>query len=101
MRKIGLIAVVAALILVGVGAWMEWVTLDSQARPAVGGIAGNFRSLDSEGVAVIDTDAAAAIVRAAYRRILVDNRVPHNSGVRHCEVDAWRTDVHATSSRVE
>jgi len=33
MRKIGLIAVVAALILVGVGAWMEWVTLDSQARP--------------------------------------------------------------------
>jgi ABC-type nickel/cobalt efflux system permease component RcnA len=34
MRKIGLIAVVAALILVGVGAWMEWVTLDSQARLA-------------------------------------------------------------------
>ena len=34
MRKIGLIAVVAALILVGVGAWTEWVTLDSQARPA-------------------------------------------------------------------
>ena len=28
MRKIGLLAVVAALILVGAGAWMEWVTAD-------------------------------------------------------------------------
>ena len=34
MRRIGLIAVVAALTLVGVGAWMEWVTMDSQARVA-------------------------------------------------------------------
>jgi hypothetical protein len=37
MRKIGLLAVVAALILVGVGAWMEWVTVDSQARLAPAG----------------------------------------------------------------
>ena len=28
MRKIGLLVVVAALILVGVGAWMELVTVD-------------------------------------------------------------------------
>jgi hypothetical protein len=34
MRKIGLIAVAAVLILVGVGAWMEWITADSQARLA-------------------------------------------------------------------
>jgi hypothetical protein len=34
MRKIGLIAVVLALALVGVGAWMEWVTSSSQARVA-------------------------------------------------------------------
>jgi hypothetical protein len=34
MRKIGLFAVAGALILVGVGAWMEWVTADSQARIA-------------------------------------------------------------------
>ena len=33
MRKIGLIAVVAAVILVGVGAWMEWVTLDFRPAP--------------------------------------------------------------------
>ena len=32
MRKIGLIAVVAALTLVGVGGWLEWVTASSQAR---------------------------------------------------------------------
>jgi hypothetical protein len=37
MRKIGLLAVVAALILVGAGAWMEWVTADSQARLAPAG----------------------------------------------------------------
>jgi negative regulator of sigma E activity len=34
MRKIGLIAVAAALTLVGVGGWMEWVTASSQARVA-------------------------------------------------------------------
>ena len=34
MRKIGLFAVAAALTLVGVGAWMEWVTADSQASVA-------------------------------------------------------------------
>jgi hypothetical protein len=34
MRKIGLFAVAAALTLVGVGGWMEWVTSDSQARVA-------------------------------------------------------------------
>jgi hypothetical protein len=34
MRKIGLIAVAAALTLVGVGGWMEWVTSTSQARVA-------------------------------------------------------------------
>jgi hypothetical protein len=34
MRKIGLFAVAAALTLVGVGGWMEWVTADSQARVA-------------------------------------------------------------------
>jgi hypothetical protein len=32
-KKIGLFAVAAALTLVGVGAWMEWVISDSQARP--------------------------------------------------------------------
>jgi hypothetical protein len=36
MRKIGLLVVVA-LILVGVGAWMELVTADSQARLAPAG----------------------------------------------------------------
>jgi len=30
-KKIGLFAVAAALTLVGVGAWMEWVVSDSQA----------------------------------------------------------------------
>jgi hypothetical protein len=34
MRRIGLIAVVAALTLVDVGGWMEWVTSTSQARLA-------------------------------------------------------------------
>jgi hypothetical protein len=34
MRKIGLIAVAAALTLVGVGGWMEWVTSTSQAHLA-------------------------------------------------------------------
>jgi hypothetical protein len=34
MRKIGLFAVAAALTLVSVGGWMEWVTSDSQARVA-------------------------------------------------------------------
>jgi hypothetical protein len=34
MRKIGLIAVAAALTLVGVGGWKEWVTSGSQARLA-------------------------------------------------------------------
>jgi hypothetical protein len=34
MRKIGLIAVVAALTLVGVGGWLQWVTSSSQARLA-------------------------------------------------------------------
>jgi negative regulator of sigma E activity len=34
MRKIGLIAVAAALALVGIGGWMEWVTSSSQARLA-------------------------------------------------------------------
>jgi hypothetical protein len=34
MRKIGLIAVAAALTLVGIGGWMEWVTSSSQARLA-------------------------------------------------------------------
>ena len=33
-KKIGLYAVAAALILVGVGAWMEWVVRDSQASLA-------------------------------------------------------------------
>jgi negative regulator of sigma E activity len=37
MRKIGLIAVVAALTLVGVGGWLEWVTASSQARLAPAG----------------------------------------------------------------
>jgi hypothetical protein len=32
LKKIGLVAVAAALILAGVGAWMEWVISDSQAR---------------------------------------------------------------------
>jgi len=38
MRKIGWLVVVTALILVGVGAWMELVTADSQASlaPAAG-----------------------------------------------------------------
>ena len=34
MRKIGLFAVAAALTLVSVGGWMEWVTSSSQARVA-------------------------------------------------------------------
>jgi hypothetical protein len=34
MRKIGLIAVAAALTLVGVGGWMEWAIKDTQARLA-------------------------------------------------------------------
>jgi Flp pilus assembly protein CpaB len=34
MGKIGLIAVVAALTLVGVGGWLQWVTASSQARLA-------------------------------------------------------------------
>ena len=34
IRKIGLFAVAAALTLVGVGAWMEWITADSQAGVA-------------------------------------------------------------------
>jgi hypothetical protein len=37
MRKIGLIAVAAALALVGIGGWMEWVTSSSQARLAPAG----------------------------------------------------------------
>jgi hypothetical protein len=37
MRKIGLIAVAAALALVGIGGWMEWVTADSHARLAPAG----------------------------------------------------------------
>jgi hypothetical protein len=37
MRKIGLIAVAAALTLVGVGGWMEWVASSSQARLAPAG----------------------------------------------------------------
>jgi hypothetical protein len=34
MRKIGLFAVAAALFLVGVGGWMEWVASTTQARVA-------------------------------------------------------------------
>jgi hypothetical protein len=37
MRKIGLFAVAAALALVGIGGWMEWVTSSSQARLAPAG----------------------------------------------------------------
>jgi hypothetical protein len=37
MRKIGLFAVAAALLLVGVGGWMEWVAPSSQARLAPAG----------------------------------------------------------------
>jgi hypothetical protein len=37
MRKMGLFAVAAALTLVGVGAWMEWITADSQAGIAPAG----------------------------------------------------------------
>ena len=34
MRKIGLFAVTAALTLVAVGGWMQWVTATSEARVA-------------------------------------------------------------------